>query len=288
MNYVLIVTLILLVAAFAIGFYRGLFGLLSGLLSWVIIIGFLYVATPLIEERYMDGAVYQKFYNSVSEHITSGLVQKENHTIDQINEQREEDEDSQDTYTTDDSTDEETTDIGTPKKAKIDLSDSGSLRDYLEKLDINLPKKATDFISKAVDSTTNAAVEIAENISDDNEKKLSSANDTITKTIAGQTAALMVKGLAILTSLLIAFIITRVISLIAQFIGDLPVVGGFSRALGGIWGIIVALMIIWIFMDVVTCFSITPSGEKLMTQIESSGFLNILYVDNPLAFLINK
>ena len=93
MNYVLIVTLILLVAAFAIGFYRGLFGLLSGLLSWVIIIGFLYVATPLIEERYMDGAVYQKFYNSVSEHITSGLVQKENQTIDQINEQREEDED---------------------------------------------------------------------------------------------------------------------------------------------------------------------------------------------------
>ena len=97
MNYVLIVTLILLVAAFAIGFYRGLFGLLSGLLSWVIIIGFLYVATPLIEERYMDGAVYQKFYNSVSEHITSGLVHKENQTIDQINEQREEDEDSQDT-----------------------------------------------------------------------------------------------------------------------------------------------------------------------------------------------
>ena len=98
----------------------------------------------------------------------------------------------------------------------------------------------------------------------------------------------MVKGLAILTSLLIAFIITKVISLIAQFIGDLPVVGGFSRALGGIWGIIVALMIIWIFMDVVTCFSITPSGEKLMTQIESSEFLNILYVNNPLAFLINK
>lgn len=288
MNYVLIVTLILLVAAFAIGFYRGLFGLLSGLLTWVIIIGFLYVATPLIEQKYMDGAVYQKFYNSVSEHINNGLVTKENETIDQINEQREEDSENQDAYTTDDGSTEETTDVGTPKKAKIDLSDSGSLKDYLEKIGIDLPKKATDFISRAVDSTTNAAVEIVENISDENEKKLSSANGTITETIAGQTAALMVKGLAILTSLLVAFITTRVLSLVAQFIGDLPVVGGFSRMLGGIWGIIVALLIIWIFMDIVTCFTITPSGGKLMTQIESSEFLNVLYVDNPLAFLISK
>ena len=63
MNYVLIGSLILLVVAFAIGFYRGLFGLLGGLLTWIIILGFLYVATPLIEAKYMDGAVYKKFYN---------------------------------------------------------------------------------------------------------------------------------------------------------------------------------------------------------------------------------
>ena len=278
MNYVLIGSLILLVVAFAIGFYRGLFGLLSGLLTWIIILGFLYVATPLIEAKYMDGAVYKKFYNSVSEHISTSLITKENKKIDSLNAAASENTDTEDT----------TTDIGTPKKAAIDLSDSESLRDYLEKIGISIPKKASDFISKAVDSTTNAAAEIVSNITADNADKLSDANDTIVSTLSARTAALMVKGLAILTSLLIAFIITRVLALIAQFIGDLPVVGGFSRFLGGVWGIIVALLIIWIFMDVVTCFSITPNGAKLVSQIQNNAFLDFLYVENPLAFLINK
>lgn len=287
MNYVLIGTLILLVVAFAIGFHRGLFGLLSGLLTWVIILGFLYVATPLIEAKYMEGAVYKKFYNSVSEHINVGLVNKENETIDSINEARKEQSDSTNTTTdTTDSTD--TTDIGTPRKAAIDLSDSESLRDYLEKIGISIPKKASDFISKAVDSTTNAAAEIVSNITDENADKLSDANDTIVSTLASRTAALMVKGLAILTSLLIAFIITRILALVAQFLGDMPVVGGFSRFLGGVWGIIVALLIIWIFMDIVTCFSITPYGGKIASQIQNNEFLNILNVENPLAFLINN
>lgn len=278
MNYVLIGSLILLVVAFAIGFYRGLFGLLGGLLTWMIILGFLYVATPLIEAKYMDGAVYKKFYNSVSEHISTSLITKENKKIDSLNAAASENTDTEDT----------TTDIGTPKKAAIDLSDSESLRDYLEKIGISIPKKASDFISKAVDSTTNAAAEIVSNITADNADKLSDANDTIVSTLSARTAALMVKGLAILTSLLIAFIITRALALIAQFIGDLPVVGGFSRFLGGVWGIIVALLIIWIFMDVVTCFSITPNGAKLVSQIQNNAFLDFLYVENPLAFLINK
>lgn len=281
MNYILIGAVILLIIAFAIGYYRGLFGLLSGLLTWVIILGFLYVATPLIEQKYMEGAVYQKFYKSVSEHVSNGLVQKENKTIEAINKQRENSDETE-------STDTEAAEPGTNRKAAIDLSDSDSLKDYFAKIGITLPKKATDFISKAVDSTTNAAAAIIENISDDNEDKLTDANSTITSTLAGQVAALMVKGLAILTSILIAFIITRAISLVAQFIGDMPVIGGFTRALGGVWGIIVALLIIWIFMDVVTCFSITPEGTKLVKQIQSSGFLNVLYVNNPLAFLISK
>ena len=281
MNYILIGAVILLIIAFAIGYYRGLFGLLSGLLTWVIILGFLYVATPLIEQKYMEGAVYQKFYKSVSEHVSNGLVQKENKTIEAINKQRENSDETESTAT-------EAAEPGTNRKAAIDLSDSDSLKDYFAKIGITLPKKATDFISKAVDSTTNAAAAIIENISDDNEDKLTDANSTITSTLAGQVAALMVKGLAILTSILIAFIITRAISLVAQFIGDMPVIGGFTRALGGVWGIIVALLIIWIFMDVVTCFSITPEGTKLVKQIQSSGFLNVLYVNNPLAFLISK
>ena len=168
MNYVLIGSLILLVVAFAIGFYRGLFGLLGGLLTWMIILGFLYVATPLIEAKYMDGAVYKKFYNSVSEHISTSLITKENKTIDSLNAAAGDD-------TTD--TQDSTTDVGTPKKAAIDLSDSESLRDYLGKLGISIPKKASDFISKAVDSTTNAAAEIVSNITADNADKLSALRD---------------------------------------------------------------------------------------------------------------
>lgn len=283
MNYVLIGTLLLLVIGFVIGLYKGLFGLLGGLLTWVIIIGFLYVATPSIEAGYMNGAVYQKFYNSVSSQVNRGLVNWENKSIEQINEEREKA--SENGYISEDGTEEA---ADTRKKAALDLSDSESLRDYLSKAGIDLPKNATDFISKAVDDSTNAAAEIAANITDQNESRLTSANQTITDTVSAQIATLMVKGLAILTSLLVAFIITRVIALIAQFIGNLPVVGGVTRLLGGIWGVIVALFIIWLFMDVVTCFSITKAGMNIMNQIESSELLNTLYIDNPLEFIISK
>lgn len=281
LNYLLIITGVLLIIGFIIGWAKGLFGILSGLLSWVLILVMMYVATPAIENAYMKGPVYEKMYNTVSAHVSSNLVKKENKAIDKLNEEIE-NQNSDDSLTT------ETTTGNDYKKAKIDLSDSQSMKEFLKDISISLPSTVTTLVAKAVDDTANAAAGIVENITADSEGRIEDANDTIVKSVSTPIANLMVRGLALLTSLLLAVIITRILALIIHAIGDLPVIGGISRLLGGVWGIIVVMLLVWLFMDFVTCFSITPNGAKLMSQIESSEILNTMYINNPLTFLISR
>lgn len=283
MNYLLIITAAALLVGFIIGWAKGLIGILTGILSWVIILGVMYVATPAIEKAYAKGPVYEKMYNTVSDHVSNGLVTKENKAIDKLNEQIEADNNS-DTVPTTTETPAETEN----KKADIELGDAQSMKDFLAGIRIDLPSEVTRIVSRAVDDTTNAAAELVSNITADSENKISSANDTIVSTVSTPIATLMVRGLALLTAFLLALIITRVIALIGQALGDAPVIGGISRFFGGVWGIIVVLVIVWLFMDFVTCFSITPNGQKLLSQINSSSFLDTLYINNPLSFLIEK
>lgn len=283
MNYLLIITLILLLVGFIIGWAKGLIGILTGILSWVIILGVMYVATPMIEKAYAKGPVYEKMYNTVSDHVSNGLVKKENKAIDKLNEQIEA-ENNSDTI---DDTDVEQNESGN-KKADIELNDSQSMKDFLEGISIKLPSEVTRIVARAVDDATNAAAELVTNITADSEDKITSANDTIVNTVSTPIATLMVRGLALLTAFLIAIIITRIVALIGQALGNAPVIGGISRFFGGIWGIIVVLVLVWLFMDFVTCFSITPNGQKLMEQINSSTLLDSLYINNPLAFLISE
>ena len=279
MNLLLIITAILLFAGFAIGWARGLFGILAGVLSWVIILVVMYAVTPVIEKAYMKGPVYDKMYDLVSANVSDGLIRKENKSIDKINEAIENGNDDQDQ-------DSET--VGQNRKAKTDLGDSESMKDFLSELHIPLPETVTGIVSRAVDTATNAAAEIANNISADSESKLSGANDTIIKDVSEPIAKLMVRGVALITALIIALILTRIVALIAQIAGDMPVVGGISGFFGGIWGMVVALILVWIFMDLVSCFSITSQGQKLLDMINSSGFLDALYINNPLGFLISR
>lgn len=282
MNYLLIITLVLLFVGFVIGWAKGLIGILTGILSWVIILGVMYVATPAIERAYSKGPVYEKMYNTVSDHVSNGLVTKENKAIDELNESIEaaNDSDSTDTST-------ETASDGN-QKADINLSDSESMKDFLSGISISLPSAVTRIVAQAVDGATNAAARLVSNITADSQDKITSANDTIVNTVSTPIATLMVRGLALLTSFLLAVIITRIIALIGQALGNTPVIGGISRFFGGIWGIIVVLVLVWLFMDLVTCFSITPNGQKLMSQINSSSFLDTLYINNPLTFFITK
>lgn len=282
MNYLLIITLALLFVGFVIGWAKGLIGILTGILSWVIILGVMYVATPAIERAYSKGPVYEKMYNTVSDHVSNGLVTKENKAIDELNESIEAANDSDSTDTT-----TETASDGN-QKADINLSDSESMKDFLSGISISLPSAVTRIVAQAVDGATNAAARLVSNITADSQDKITSANDTIVNTVSTPIATLMVRGLALLTSFLLAVIITRIIALIGQALGNTPVIGGISRFFGGIWGIIVVLVLVWLFMDLVTCFSITPNGQKLMSQINSSSFLDTLYINNPLTFFITK
>ena len=273
MNYVLIGVAVALFLGFAVGYYKGLLGMLVGMLSWVIILGLLYVGVPQIQKAYMRGPVYEKVERAVESHIKNRLVVKENEKIEEINKK------NQDTSTN-------TDDTKTKKIESRSFSDIASTGDFFSSMGIELPEAMQKAVANGVQEEANEALNLIENIETAKDKELSAANAIIASQTAKPIAALIVRGLAMMTAFLLGLILTRILRLIAHFITEMPVIGGISRGLGGIWGVVVVLMMVWICMDIVTCFAVVPWGQYMMKQIESSEFLHILYMYNPLNFII--
>ena len=262
MNYVLIGVAVALVIGFAIGYHKGLLGMLIGMLSWVIILGLLYIGVPQIQQAYMRGPVYEKVERAVESYIKNQLVSKENEKINEINQS------SQDDNTT--TTEEQ------PKTESKKLSDAASTGDFFSSMGIELPEALKKAVANGVKEDADRAINLIEDLQNVGDKQLSKANATIVSQTAQPIAAMIVRGL----------IITRILRLIAHFITDIPVVGGITRGLGGVWGVVVVLMMVWIGMDIVTCCSVLPWGQYMMKQIQASEILNVLYMYNPLTFFI--
>jgi hypothetical protein len=63
-------------------------------------------------------------------------------------------------------------------------------------------------------------------------------------------------------------------------ISELPVLHGVNRLAGGVVGIGVGLIAVWILFLVVTLFYATSLGQSCFRQIEANEILNILYQKN--------
>jgi hypothetical protein len=268
MNYVLIGVALLLLIGFAVGYHKGLLGILIGMLSWVIILGLLYIGVPQIQQAYMNGPVYEKVERAVETHIKNQLISKENKQIDELNKKSKEEP----------ATEEKETKAAENKK----LSDVASAGDFFSSMGIELPEAIKKAVAGSVQEEADQALALIENLQTTGNEQLQKANKTIVTQTAKPIAAMIVRGLAMMTALLLGLILTRILRLIAHFITDLPIIGGITKGLGGAWGVIVAMMMVWIMMDIVTCFAVLPWGQYMMAQIKGSEILNVMYMYNPL------
>jgi hypothetical protein len=63
-------------------------------------------------------------------------------------------------------------------------------------------------------------------------------------------------------------------------ISELPVLHGVNRLAGGVVGIGVGLIAVWLLFLAVTLFYATSLGQSCFRQIEANEILNILYQKN--------
>lgn len=82
-------------------------------------------------------------------------------------------------------------------------------------------------------------------------------------------------------------IFVRILLNMIDFISELPVLNGINRLAGGITGIGVGVVIVWIFFLILTLVYATSFGQGCLSQINASPILSALYENNQiLRFLL--
>lgn len=263
-SFMIIFTIAVLAICVFLGYRKGMLGVVFGLISWVLVLVLMYVGIPYIEKTMMDGPIYEKYHNPIYNHVKSKIVQNES--------------------------DLETTDEILGLIQSYDVSDEDSIATLFKDIGIFLPTVMKQRIA-ASDEELNAD-DISIPDGDDEESiqarvdAVNEFNDRVAERIATPIAEMMVRGSAVLLVVILSLLITRILGLLVNAFNDLPLIGGSSRVLGAAWGLCSGLLIIWLIMDVISCFAMTIRGQEMMAVIENNVFLHSLYLMNPLSFVI--
>lgn len=76
------------------------------------------------------------------------------------------------------------------------------------------------------------------------------------------------------------FLVIKIIIKLLDFIDYIPVIGEINKMLGGIFGVIEALLIIWLVFSIVKVFENIPTAKVLIDQINSNFLVKMLYDNN--------
>lgn len=101
-------------------------------------------------------------------------------------------------------------------------------------------------------------------------------------------AKLIINIVAFLCTFLIVTIILRAIIFALDIVAELPVLGLVNRLAGGAIGAVVALLIVWLLFIVVTLAYTTVIGKDIYGVIQGNGILKMLYESNPIMKLATK
>lgn len=131
---------------------------------------------------------------------------------------------------------------------------------------LNLPKDLTRKIEKSVDD----------------------AKGEVTSTVAETTAGIAVKIVSILLIFILARIAIAIISLLAQLIRKLPIIGGFDSLLGAVFGIIRGLLIVYVLLMCVTFIASMSPDNAIVKGVKESEVVKLMYNDNALLNIVYK
>lgn len=104
--------------------------------------------------------------------------------------------------------------------------------------------------------------------------------NTFKRYVAAYITKIIADIIAFLISVLIVLIAVRVLIKMLGILNKLPVIGGLNRLGGGIVGLGVGLIAVWILFFVVTLLYDTSLGRMCFENIESSSILTTLYNSN--------
>ena len=104
--------------------------------------------------------------------------------------------------------------------------------------------------------------------------------------VKGYLTDLVVKILAYVLSFILAFVIYRIVLFAAHIVDHLPLARGFNKALGGMLGLAMGLIIIGLFFALLVPLYATDLGKACFEAIEDNSVLTYLYQHNPIMAVV--
>ena len=99
---------------------------------------------------------------------------------------------------------------------------------------------------------------------------------------AAYISRLVLNVLSFLVTFLLAIIIVKALMFAVNIIGELPLLGLVNHVAGGVLGLALGLVVVWIGFLIMTLAYSTAAGIACFEMVEKSSFLTFLYDCNPL------
>ena len=105
--------------------------------------------------------------------------------------------------------------------------------------------------------------------------------ETFAQYVGSYLAKLLINIVCFLCTFLLVTIVFRAIVFALDIVAELPGIGAVNHLVGGIMGILGALVIVWLLYLIITLFFTTAVGKLLFEMIQDNAFLKVLYEYNP-------
>ena len=267
MNWLLIVVVVLWAFYIVRGYKKGMLKMLYSLVSWIVILILVTMATPYMTEFLTaNTSIEQNIHKTCKEKLKK-LVTGDNAATDaDMAPGTEPGSDSSSNSSANpgsDSSSNSSANSGSDSSSNSNTDITKSNKALLDALGLKIPEELLDSIA----GDNNLADSFFESTG-------------LYEQAATEITAFAMKGISFILCLIVAVIISRIIYGMISIVEAAPVVGTLNRLLGIIIGSVKGLFIVWTVFAIVAMNAMTQAGMMMSDYIYESPFLQWIYENN--------
>ena len=279
MNWLLIVVVVLWAFYIVRGYKKGMLKMLYSLVSWIVILILVTMATPYMTEFLTANTSIEQNIHKTCKEKLKNLVTGDNAATDADmapgTEPGSDSSSNSSANSGSDSSSNSSANSGSDSSSDSSAN-SGSDSSSNSNTDITKSNKALlDALGLKIPE------ELLDSIAGDNNLADSFFESTgLYEQAATEITAFAMKGISFILCLIVAVIISRIIYGMISIVEAAPVVGTLNRLLGIIIGSVKGLFIVWTVFAIVAMNAMTQAGMMMSDYIYESPFLKWIYENN--------
>lgn len=104
--------------------------------------------------------------------------------------------------------------------------------------------------------------------------------DMVRNKIAAELTSVALNFMCGVCLFIFTFLVIKIIIRLLDFIDYIPVIGEINKLLGGVSGVVEALLVVWLVFSVIRVFENVPSIKSVVDNIDGNPVVNMIYNNN--------